>query len=91
MGYDKHGRKVLLMRGSETDPNKHTILDQFKFNYMVNEMMIDQLDQSSVTGFVGVQELSGMTLAHMKTFTPAIGKKAMTIWQVNNEIGFCAR
>ena len=49
---------------------------------MISEMMMDRLDQSSVTGIVGVQTMEGMTLAHMASFSPAMGKKAMTIWQV---------
>lgn len=87
------------MRGSVIDPSKHTLSDQFKFSFMVSEMLMDELDQSSVTGFVGIQvhlvhvvdhwaarsfawqEMSAITMGHMSQFSPALGKKAMTIWQ----------
>jgi len=51
---------------------------------MVIELILDAQDQSSVTGMVGIQNNEGTTLAHMTSFTPAMGKKAMTIWQVKS-------
>jgi len=50
---------------------------------MVSEMLIAKADQCSITGFVGVQDLEGMTLAHMTSFSPSLGKKSMTVWQVH--------
>lgn len=81
-GFDKKGRKVNLMKGGALDPSKHTLLDQFRVGLIIMELGFADLDQSSVTGFVGIQDMSGMTFQHAALFSPAMGKKAMTIWQV---------
>ncbi|TRY68427.1 hypothetical protein TCAL_07480 [Tigriopus californicus] len=80
-GYDKNGRRVMVMRGSAIDPRRHNISDQMKFSMMISEMLMHEADQSSITGFVGVQDMEGMTLGHATQFSPSLGKKAMTIWQ----------
>lgn len=71
------------MKGAAIDPRRHNISDQMRFSMMISEMLMHEADQSSITGFVGVQDMDGMTLGHATQFSPSLGKKAMTIWQVS--------
>jgi hypothetical protein len=43
-GFDKHGRRVLILRGSKVDPDKFTMIDQFRANLMVNELLMKECD-----------------------------------------------
>ena len=43
-GFDKHGRRVLILRGSKVDPEKFTMTDQFRANLMVNELLMKECD-----------------------------------------------
>ena len=43
-GFDKHGRRVLILRGSRVDPDKFTMIDQFRANLMVNELLMKECD-----------------------------------------------
>ena len=43
-GFDKHGRRVLILRGSKADPDKFTMTDQFRANLMVNELLMKECD-----------------------------------------------
>ncbi len=54
-GFDKHGRKVILARTSVLDSKKWTLSDNFKFAFMVQEMWMEDLDQSSIAGFAVIQ------------------------------------
>lgn len=82
-GYDKLGRKVVIMRGSKSDPDKHSLLDQFRASMLINEyLMKDCADiQGQVCGVVIIQDVLGTKLGHIKQFSPSFGKKLMTIFQ----------
>ena len=43
-GFDKHGRRVLILRGAKVDPDKFTMIDQFRANLMVNELLMKECD-----------------------------------------------
>ena len=82
-GYDKHGRKVLLQRFAVTDPNKATFDDIMRVNSMQTEVLLKDPDlQTSVCGVVIIQDGAGTTMAHMKSWSPAQGKKMTTIFEV---------
>ena len=57
--------------------------DQFRASLMINELFMKDCDddQSQVCGVVIVQDVSEASIGQMKTFSPSIGKKAMTIFQ----------
>jgi len=82
-GFDKHGRRVLILRGAKVDPDKFTMIDQFRANLMVNELLMKECDdeQGHINGVVIIQDIADVTVRHMKTFSPTTGKKAMTIFQ----------
>ena len=80
-GYDRHGRKVVVMRGGKSDPNTMKKDDEFKASTMMMEMAMDGDKQAVIRGIVLLQDLSGMTASHAMSMTPAVAKRAMTVWQ----------
>ena len=80
-GYDRHGRKVVVMRGGKSDPNTMKKDDEFKASTMMMEMAMAGDKQAVIRGVVLLQDLSGMTASHAMSMTPAIAKRAMTVWQ----------
>ena len=80
-GYDRHGRKVIVMRGGLSDPDTMKKDDEFKTSTMVMEAALDGDSQAVIRGVVLIQDLDGMTLAKALGFTPAVAKRAMTVWQ----------
>jgi len=80
-GYDKHGRRVVVMRGGKSDPNTMKKDDEFKANTMMMELAMAGDNQAVIRGIVLLQDLSGMTASHAMSMTPAIAKRAMTVWQ----------
>ena len=58
-GFDKHGRKVIILKGGNADPTKSTMADQFKTSMMVNELGMKELkNQGRVTRFLHDVELN---------------------------------
>jgi len=80
-GFDKNGRSVMIMRPGVFDPAHYSIDNQLKLSFMISMIMMERMDQSTVTGFVGIQEMDNLGMGHAMQFTPSMGKKAMTIWQ----------
>ena len=80
-GYDRQGRKVVLMRGGLGDPNTMKKDDEFKTSTMIMEAAMEGDQQAVIRGMVLIQDLEGMTLAKTLGFTPAVAKRAMTVWQ----------
>ena len=83
-GYDKHGRRVIIMSGAVSDPSRHTLNDQMRSSLLVTELLMEKTDQATITGLVLIQDASNQTMAHATQFSPSFGKKAMTVWQVNS-------
>jgi len=63
------------------DPNTMKLEDHFKVSTMVMELAFDGDEQSQIKGVVLIQDMGGMTASHALLITPALGKKAMTVWQ----------
>jgi len=80
-GYDKQGRFVILMRPGKQDPTFMKIEEGFKVSTMLIELALRNNDQAQVKGFVIIQDMSEMHSGHVSLLTPAIAKKAMTVWQ----------
>ncbi len=80
-GYDKNGRRIFLVRGGKINPEKQNMHDQFRIHFLVTEIILDMLEQSSVTGFSLLQDATGMDINHASLYQPALMKKVMTILQ----------
>jgi len=81
-GYDKKGRRVMLFTMEKVDPTKVKYDDLNKCYFMIMEILIDQLDQCSVAGFITASNVEGATMAHVGLFSnPVQSKKAVTVFQ----------
>ncbi|XP_076029002.1 alpha-tocopherol transfer protein-like isoform X2 [Oratosquilla oratoria] len=80
-GSDALGRKVVLSRFGRYDANIYTTDDAMKAVAMIMDLMFEDEELSSVCGMMVVSDAEGTTVAHMLSFTPAMAKKAMTLWQ----------
>lgn len=74
---------MIIARSGVIDPTKCQVVDQNRLFFMVNSLTVERLDQSSITGWVFLNDLKGITMAHIASFSPAIGKKSMTVFQVS--------
>uniref|UniRef100_A0A0P4WKF0 CRAL-TRIO domain-containing protein n=1 Tax=Scylla olivacea TaxID=85551 RepID=A0A0P4WKF0_SCYOL len=81
-GHDPQGRKVIVIRAAGHDPKEFTMDEVFKATHMISDIMVDEDEPMSVTGFVQLLDVEGVTAGHAMQMTPAVVKKAMTIWQV---------
>ena len=80
-GYDRHGRRVILMKNGSSDPSTMKTEDGFKVSTMVMENAMDGDVQANICGIVLIQDMAGMTAAHALSMNPVVAKKAMTVWQ----------
>ncbi|KAK8375033.1 hypothetical protein O3P69_017775 [Scylla paramamosain] len=80
-GHDSQGRKVIIIRAAGHDPKEFTMDEVFKATHMISDIMVDEDEPMSITGVVQLLDMEGVTAGHAMQMTPAIVKKAMTIWQ----------
>ena len=84
-GYDKHGRKVIVIRSSYLDHSKVQLSESIRAGLMVNELMfVNPDEQATVMGVVMINDIGGADFNMVKGLNPAFMKKAMTIFQVNS-------
>lgn len=80
-GLDDEGRKVIIIRATIHDPNKHKQDDVFKVMNMVIEVMCRDDEAISLTGVVALVDLAGVSMSHGLAMTPSIIRKAVNSWQ----------
>merc|ERR550517_449889 len=82
-GYDKHGRKVLVMRTSYADSKRHPIENRLKVMLLTMELMMELADdlQAVVKGVVVIADNGGVDATLMKSLSPALAKKCIVIFQ----------
>lgn len=71
--------RCAILRTGAYDP-KINVTDLFKLNMMITEIMFLEDDQMVISGFTMVQDMKGINLNHMIQMTPALVKKAMTVF-----------
>ena len=72
----------MLFTMEKVDPTKVKYDDLNKCYFMIMEILIDQLDQCSVAGFITASNVEGATMAHVGLFSnPVQSKKAVTVFQ----------
>jgi len=76
-GFDKHGRKVILIRSSYADRSKCTFSDTIKVSLMINEMWMQfhGEQQGAVNGVVIINDLGGADAGMATSLSPAFLKK----------------
>lgn len=81
-GYDKHGRKIYLIRPYMVDPDVASMEEMMRVHMMQFEVLLKSPDlQSTVKGLVILGDSGKSTLRHIKRFSPPLGKKMITIFQ----------
>ncbi|XP_069951886.1 retinol-binding protein pinta isoform X4 [Cherax quadricarinatus] len=80
-GYDNEGRKVVIIRTALHDPKVTSMEEVFKATHLISDVLWMEDEQMSVTGVVQLLDMADVTPAHGMQMTPALVKKAMTIWQ----------
>jgi hypothetical protein len=70
------------MRSGVYRPEEVEIIDVFKSNMMIADILLEEDDRISVCGTVNVMDHSNLSLAHMTQFSPSLVKKMTTVFQV---------
>jgi hypothetical protein len=73
----------MLMRNGLHRPEKVAIIDVFKTNMMIADVLLEEDDRITVCGTVNVMDHSKATLAHISQFSPTLAKKGTVLFQVN--------
>ncbi|KAL7632660.1 UNVERIFIED_CONTAM: hypothetical protein RMT77_017039 [Armadillidium vulgare] len=79
-GYDCHGRKVILSRLGAWTPYKHRPEDLFRAASMLFDVLFIEDEQMSVTGFVQVNDMTGISFRHASCLSLSLVRKVMTVW-----------
>ena len=69
------------MQGGGYDPVKYPVPLIFKVFMMLSDVIFYEDDNYVVAGIGAIQDLKGVTVAHMTAMTPTLIKKSMTIFQ----------
>ena len=81
-GFDKHGRRVMFFQVGNIDPNQFKADDVYTLFYWMMEILMDSLDQCSVTGFVTISNCKEATMSHIGMFSnPVVAKKSTMTFQ----------
>ncbi|XP_050724980.1 retinol-binding protein pinta-like isoform X2 [Eriocheir sinensis] len=81
-GHDQLGRKVLFGRWGIYDPKMVSMDELIKTTSMFIDVMLDEDELSSITGYVMLGDCTGLTVSHAIGFTPSHAKKSLVMWQV---------
>ncbi|KAG7164346.1 Retinol-binding protein pinta-like 2 [Homarus americanus] len=81
-GYDNQGRKVVIIRTAKHDPKVTSMDEVFKATQFIHDILWLEDEQMSITGVVQMMDMENITAAHVLQMSPALLKKAITIWQV---------
>ena len=80
-GYDKLGRKVVLLRQRFIDPVKMSLDDLVITNTAFLEFIGEGDDQAQIMGLVLINDLANTTAGQARLFNPVTAKKAITLFQ----------
>ena len=83
-GYDKKGRRVFIFQMKNFDTEKLKVDDLYRTHFMMMEILMDSMDQSSITGFVSISDVKDATMSHVAAMSnPVTMKKSTTVFQVD--------
>lgn len=81
-GYDQLGRKVLFGRWGINDPKAVSMDEMIQATSMLIDVLLEEDEQSSVTGIVMLDDCASATISHALAFTPSHARRAFVLWQV---------
>ncbi|CRK86620.1 CLUMA_CG000457, isoform A [Clunio marinus] len=73
--------RLMLMRPGAFDATKFTMQDVMKISTMVMDISMQEDDNMTVAGQIGIVDLANVTLAHLIQMQPAFIKKMTMMWQ----------
>ncbi|KAI4466006.1 alpha-tocopherol transfer protein-related [Holotrichia oblita] len=73
--------RIILARSGLQDPSRFNPMNLLSVHSMLTDIMINEDDQNAIAGLVVIQDYKGITLSQMTQMTPALAKKASTIFQ----------
>lgn len=77
--------RVMMMRSGICDPDKISMMDVMRLNYMCLCATIMDDDQAVIAGVIYVGDLNNVKMAHFTQMTPSIMKKMVMLSQVMNK------
>ncbi len=78
--------RILFFRVNAYDPSRVRIEDVMKVFLMINDVLLNEDDNSIVSGQVGIADLSNISMGHIIQMQPAFLKKAIMIWQESSPV-----
>ena len=79
---DDQGRRVVLMRIGVHSPERVKVVDIFKVNMMIMDVLLEEDDRAVICGTVFIIDHSNVTMSHLVQYSPSFAKKTTTLLQV---------
>ncbi|KAK9730723.1 CRAL/TRIO domain [Popillia japonica] len=71
----------MIFRTTVFDPAKHSAIDIFKINLIINDILLYEDDQMVIGGICVVNDMNNMTTSQMMCYSPSVMKKVMTCFE----------
>ncbi len=78
--------RILFFRLNAYDPSCVRVDDILKVVTMINDVMINEDDNSIVSGQICVADLANISMGHLTPWQPEFLKKAIMLWQESSPI-----
>lgn len=78
---DPQGRQVIIVRAGIHNTSTTSVEELFKATHLTSDVLFEENEEMSICGVVQILDMAGVTAAHGFQMTPAVVKKAMTVWQ----------
>lgn len=78
------GSPCVLMVRVNHDPSKYSLVNIFKWQSMLQDILTMEDDNLVISGFTFLLDMHGMTLKQIQDFTPTFIKKFITVYQEGN-------
>ncbi|XP_064597382.1 alpha-tocopherol transfer protein-like [Liolophura sinensis] len=71
---DKHGRQIVVFRPGLWNPEKYSLNDVFRANYLTLSKLIED-EETQVNGFVLLGDFKGVSWPHVRQISPSFAKR----------------
>ncbi|XP_064640434.1 alpha-tocopherol transfer protein-like [Lineus longissimus] len=79
-GTDDEGRLIIMVKFGALNPKKMDFDMLFRAIYLVFDMLLID-ERTQINGINILMDAQGITLSHLKPFTPAVTKRCHGVWQ----------